>query len=85
MLSRGRRQGGEHAEVPEQHEEQQRDVADELDVGAGQGRQQPVARQPQQADGEADAPSPPTIETAETSSVLTMPVHSSARMVSLGL
>ena len=49
-----RRQGGEHAEIPEQHEEQQRDVAHELDVEAGQAREQPVARQPQQPHGEAD-------------------------------
>jgi hypothetical protein len=42
------------SEVPEQHEEQHRDIADDLHIGAGQRRQQPVAGQPRDADGEAE-------------------------------
>ena len=47
-------QGGDDAEIPEQHEEQQRDVAHRLDVGAGDGGEQPVAREPRDADEEAE-------------------------------
>ena len=49
-----RRQRGEHGQIPEQDLEQQRQVADQFDVAAGQPRHQPVRRQPSEADNEAE-------------------------------
>ncbi len=48
------RQRLEHAVVPEQQLQQQRDVADGLDVDGAILRHQPVLRQPGDADDEAD-------------------------------
>ena len=48
------RQRGEHREIPEQHLEQDRQVADKLDIAAGDARDQPVRRQPPERHDEAD-------------------------------
>ena len=44
----------EHGVVPEQKLQQERHVADQFDIAAGQMRHQPIARQPRDADGEAE-------------------------------
>ena len=44
----------EHGVVPEKELQQQRDVADGLDIAAGEFRHQPILRQPRDADDEAD-------------------------------
>ena len=44
----------EHGVVPEQQLQQQRQVADDLDVAAGELRHEPVLRQPRDADDEAE-------------------------------
>ena len=54
MLCRGRGQRRQHREVPEQDLEQQRQVADDLDIGAGDPRHQPVRRQPAERDDETE-------------------------------
>ena len=48
------RQRFEHGVVPEQKLQQQRHVADQLDIAGGEPRHQPVARQPRNADGKAE-------------------------------
>ena len=48
------RQRLQDREVPEQELEQQRDVADRLDVDDGEARDQPVGREPRKADDEAE-------------------------------
>ncbi len=48
------RQGSEHREVPEQDLEQERQVADQLDIAAGEPGNQPIGRQPRNADDEAE-------------------------------
>ena len=48
------RQRGEHGEIPEQDLEQQRQVADQFDIAAGNARQQPVRRQPAERHEESD-------------------------------
>jgi hypothetical protein len=73
-------QGGDHAEVPEQHEEQQRDVAHRLDVSAGDRGEEPVARQPRDADDEAER-GRAAAATSVISMVLTMPTQSTREIV----
>ncbi len=48
------RQRAEHGEIPEQDLEQERQVANELDITAGEPRQEPIGRQSRNADEEAD-------------------------------
>ena len=48
------RQRAEHREIPEQDLEQQRQVADQFDIAAGNPRQQPVRRQPAQRHDKPD-------------------------------
>ncbi len=48
------RQGAEHGQIPEQDLEQERQVADELDITPGQSCQQPIGGQPGDADEEAE-------------------------------
>ena len=54
MLWRGPGQRQEHGEIPEQDLEQERQVADEFDVAAGEPREQPVGAQPRKPDDEAE-------------------------------
>ena len=49
-----RRQRREHGEIPEQDLEQHRQISHQLDIAAGNARQQPVRRQPAQRHQEAD-------------------------------
>ena len=44
------RQGPEHREVPEQDLEQERQVADQFHIAAGEPRQQPIGREPRDPD-----------------------------------
>ena len=48
------RQRFEHGVVPEQQLQQERHVADQFDVAACKPRDQPIARQPRDADDEAE-------------------------------
>ncbi len=48
------RQGPQHREVPEKDLQQQRDIAENLDIGGRQAGDQPIARQPRHADYEAE-------------------------------
>ncbi len=43
-----------HRVVPEQNLQQERDIADQFDIAAGQSCHQPIARQPRDADREAE-------------------------------
>ena len=54
MLWRGPGKRAEHGEVPEQDLKQERQVADQFDIAAGQPRHQPVGREPCDADDEAE-------------------------------
>src|SRR2546423_5384798 len=48
------RQRGEHGQIPEQNLEQQRQVADQFDIAAGNARQQPVRRQSAERDQKSE-------------------------------
>src|SRR5262249_58538739 len=48
------RHGAEHGEIPEQNLEEERQVADRLHVSATEPRDEPVRRQPCDADEEAE-------------------------------
>jgi hypothetical protein len=49
-----RRQRSEHRQIPEQDPEQERQVAHQLHIGAGEPSDDPVGRQPGNADGKAE-------------------------------